>query len=98
MRPCLFPYKTHIVFIECKTPSIPDLDEWFWEASHENGKNDSNGRKSRGYISATFDLGSNGDTPDTIKFGWYTDAGEVSRQNEVLLQLVVDEVGSKSAL
>jgi UDP-GlcNAc:undecaprenyl-phosphate GlcNAc-1-phosphate transferase len=88
-----------LVFVDCSTPSLPALDGWTWESDQASGmkKIDKDGRTRapRGYISATFALATEGEdsADDKIKFGWYTDSGEVTRQNEVLLQLVVDEVG-----
>jgi UDP-GlcNAc:undecaprenyl-phosphate GlcNAc-1-phosphate transferase len=54
-----------------------------------------NVREQRGYVSAKFPVGRDDNARALIKFGWRADTEDVSPQNDILLQILVDALESR---
>jgi UDP-GlcNAc:undecaprenyl-phosphate GlcNAc-1-phosphate transferase len=54
-----------------------------------------NVREQRGYVSAKFPLGRDDNARAILKFGWRADTEDVSPQNDILLQVLVDAVAQR---
>lgn len=97
-----FAAATKLVYLECSAPHIPALGSWTWEGTGGNGATAAqNGSphppRVRGYVSATYGLRVGDQPPGTIKFGWYSEHGDVSPQSDTLLQVVVDSIENRLA-
>jgi UDP-GlcNAc:undecaprenyl-phosphate GlcNAc-1-phosphate transferase len=54
-------------------------------------------REMRGYVSAKFPVGRDDNARAILKFGWRAETEDVSPQNDILLQVIVDAVGERLA-
>jgi UDP-GlcNAc:undecaprenyl-phosphate GlcNAc-1-phosphate transferase len=66
-----------------------DGQDWDWEASEQR---ENRRHKTRGYVSATYEIETVVGAPGTVKFGWFSESGDVSPQSEVLLRTAAEEV------
>jgi len=76
-----------LVLVNIEKGEGGERDAWVWEASGhpENGKR-------RGYVSATYPPEGEYRVQAKVKFGWFSDAGDVSPQSEVLLRVAAEAI------
>jgi len=89
-----FARNSNLVLIEYSGAGVHFLEDWHFESTQFNGNN----HTTRGYVSATYALKPDDKTEGKIKFGWYSDAGDVSPQSEMLLQVATDEIALRISL
>jgi UDP-GlcNAc:undecaprenyl-phosphate GlcNAc-1-phosphate transferase len=87
-----FGQSSKLVFIDCRGPGAAGFNPWSWEADKADGSDDASKTGGRGYVSAKFPLRVGLGVVGEMKFGWYSDQGDVSAQSDALLQVVVDAV------